>query len=85
MQFALGFVTVLALLMTIAMGVVTSRLVKGERRRSAARLAALATELKRQSSDDPPAADPGYTAARAACRPRDRPPDRALRRTCQTG
>ena len=58
MQFALGFVTVLALLMTIAMGVVTSRLVKGERRRSAARLAALATELKRQSSDDPPRPTP---------------------------
>lgn len=50
MQFALGFVTVLALLMTIAMGVVTSRLVRGERRRSAARLAALAGEFKRQSS-----------------------------------
>ena len=46
MQFALGAVTVLALLMTIAMGVVTWRLVREERRRSAARLAALAAELE---------------------------------------
>jgi len=58
MQFTLGFVTVLALLMTIAMGVVTSRLVRGERRRSAARLAALTAELKQQSSDDPPLPTP---------------------------
>jgi hypothetical protein len=53
MQFALGFVTVLALLMTIAMGVITWRLIRAERRRSAARLAALATALKQQSFDDP--------------------------------
>ena len=46
MQFALGTVTVLALLLTIGMGVVTWRLVREERRRSAARLAALAAELK---------------------------------------
>ena len=50
MPFALGIVTVLALLMTIGMGVVTWRLVREERRRSAARLAALAAELGEQPS-----------------------------------
>ena len=74
MQFALGFVTVLALLMTIAMGVVTSRLVRGERRRSAARLAALAAELKRQSPDDPrlptPSAQPSEMPADSETGPR---------------
>ena len=45
MPFALGIVTVLALLTTIAMGIVTWRLVRKERRRTAARLAALAAEL----------------------------------------
>jgi len=74
MQFALGFVTVLALLMTLAMGVVTSRLIKGERRRSAARLAALAAELKQQSSDDlplpTPATQPPELPADAATGPR---------------
>lgn len=50
MQFALGTVTLLALLMTIAMGVVTWRLVREERRRSAARLAALAATLGQRES-----------------------------------
>ncbi len=55
MQFALGTVTLLALLMTIAMGVVTWRLVREERRRSAARLAALAATLgQRESSASQP-------------------------------
>ena len=57
MQFALGIVTILALLMTIAMGMVTSRLVREERRRSAARLAALTTELKRHGSDTQPSTE----------------------------
>ena len=51
MPFALGIVTVLALIMTIGMGVVTWRLVRGERRRSAARLSALADELRRRDQD----------------------------------
>ena len=60
MQFALGTVTLLALLMTIAMGVVTWRLVREERRRSAARLAALAAELKARGIEPRPA-DPHDT------------------------
>lgn len=46
MPFALGIVTVLALLITMGMGVVTWRLIREERRRSAARLSALADELR---------------------------------------
>ena len=46
MQLALGAVTVMALLMTVAMGIVTWRLVREERRRSAARLAVLASRLR---------------------------------------
>ena len=46
MEFALATVTILSLLMTLTMGVVTWRLVHEERRRSAARLAALAAELR---------------------------------------
>ena len=55
MQFALTSVTLLSLLMTVAMAVVTWRLVREERRRSAARLAALATELgpRRDSAETP--------------------------------
>ena len=51
MPFALGIVTVLALIMTIGMGVVTWRLIRGEHRRSAARLSALADELRRRDQD----------------------------------
>jgi len=51
MPFALGIVTVLALLMTIGMGVVTWRLVRGERRRSAARVSALTDELRKREAD----------------------------------
>ena len=54
MPFALGIVTVLALLMTIGMGVVTWRLMREERRRSAARLSALAAELNRQDTCERP-------------------------------
>jgi len=54
MPFALGIVTVLALLMTIGMGIVTWRLVREERRRSAARLSALAAELTRQDTSKRP-------------------------------
>ena len=50
MGFALGTATVLALTMTVAMGVITWRLVREERRRSAARLAALAAELRRRQA-----------------------------------
>ena len=50
MAFALGIVTVLALLLTTGMGVVTWRLVREKRRRSAARLAALAAELGERPS-----------------------------------
>ena len=48
MQYALGGVTVVSLLMTIAMGIVTWRLVREERQRSAARLVALEAELTRR-------------------------------------
>ena len=50
MPFALGIVTVLALLMTVGMGVVTWRLVREERRRSAARLSVLTAELARHDA-----------------------------------
>ena len=53
MDFALGMVTIVALVMTVAMGVVTWRLVHEERQRSAARLAALTTELQRLRTTDP--------------------------------
>jgi len=66
MQFALGTVTLLALLMTVTMGIVTWRLVREERRRSAARLWALAAELKAQgitpSPIDPPETPPAPPA-----------------------
>ena len=50
MEFVLGTSTLLALATAVAMGVVTWRLVREERRRSAARLAALAAELQRRQS-----------------------------------
>ena len=66
MQFALGVVTLIALLMTITMGVVTWRLVREERRRSAARLSALAAELKARGitprPGDPPETEPAPPA-----------------------
>ena len=52
MSFTLGAVTILSLLIAIAMGVVTWRLVREERRRSEARVAALAEELRRETSGD---------------------------------
>ncbi len=62
MQFALGTVTLLALLMTVAMGIVTWRLVREERRRAAARLSALTAELTAQGITpgpiDPPETHP---------------------------
>ena len=65
MEFALGTTTLLALAMTVTMGVVTWRLVREERRRSAARLAALAAELRRRQEAPigPPSAE-GLTKAR---------------------
>ena len=47
MEFTLIAVTLLSLFLAISMGVVVWRLVREERRRSAARLAALAAELRR--------------------------------------
>lgn len=58
MEFALATVTVLSLVMTLSMGVVTWRLVREERRRSAARLAALAADLKRDDRPAPPSPTP---------------------------
>ena len=71
MEFTLGAVTFLSLLIAVAMGVVTWRLVREERRRSAARLAALAEELRqggtRAVSDAD--TDTGVGAASDAARP----------------
>lgn len=50
MDFALAAVTVLSLMMTMAMAVVTWRLLREERRRSAARIAALTAEIERSRS-----------------------------------
>ena len=50
MDFVLGTVTLLALATAVAMGAVTWRLVREERRRSAARLAVLAAELQRRQA-----------------------------------
>jgi len=69
MQLALGVVTVLALLMTIGMGVVTWRLVQEERRRSAARLASLADQL--EAEDDLPLESPGIGTSPRPDGPRD--------------
>lgn len=70
MPFALGIVTILALLMTIGMGLITWRLVRHERRRSAARLAALAGELgelgeQSSSSVEPSTASPDLFQTRS--------------------
>ena len=68
MEFALATVTLLSLIMTAAMGIVTWRLVREERRRSAARLAALASELQRGRPALPrepvPMAKPAMTSTR---------------------
>ena len=66
MDFALGMVTILALVMTVAMGVVTWRLVREERLRSAARLAALTAELQRERTAEP---EPAPHAARTPSTP----------------
>lgn len=55
MDLALGTVTVVALVMTVAMAVVTWRLVHEERRRAATRLAALEAELERRGVARPQA------------------------------
>ena len=76
MEFALGTVTLMALTMTVAMGVVTWRLVREERRRSAARLTALTAELQRQQSTAAGSSSsaPAVTAAAGQeSRPSDRP------------
>ncbi len=59
MEITLIAVTLLSLFLAISMGAVAWRLVEEERRRSDARIAALAAELKR---DDGPAADEGPDA-----------------------
>lgn len=74
MQFALGTVTLLALLMTVAMGIVTWRLVREERRRAAARLSALAAELTAQGIASSPV-DPPETHATPPAGLFDRPID----------
>ena len=58
MALTLSAVTILSLLIAVAMGAVTYRLVRDERRRSDARVAALADELRGGSRAGPPAADP---------------------------
>ena len=70
MEFVLGTVTLLALAMAVAMGVVTWCLVREERRRSAARLAALAAELqqRRATPRDPRSAKRPSTVKPAATR-----------------
>ena len=74
MDFVLGTVTLLALATAVAMGVVTWRLVREERRRSAARLAVLAAELQRRqatsrvprSAERPSAVEPAATRSTTA-------------------
>lgn len=64
MPFALGAVTLISLTMAIAMGVVTWRLVREERRRSAARLAVLTAELRRRGIAAPESHPSDETASR---------------------
>ena len=71
MQIALGTVTVMSLLMTLAMGVVTWRLVRDERRRSAARLAVLTSRLREQAGPGRPAMSP-LSEERERARPIER-------------
>lgn len=59
MVLTLSAVTILSLLIAIAMGAVTYRLVREERRRSDARVTALSEQLRRESSASPPASGPG--------------------------
>ena len=74
MELVLGTVTLLALATAVAMGVVTWRLVREERRRSAGRLAALAAELQRRrttprdprSRERPSAVEPAATRTTTA-------------------
>lgn len=54
MDFALAAVTIFSLTLTVAMAIVTWRLVREERRRSIARIAALAAELERTRSASVP-------------------------------
>lgn len=58
MALTLSAVTILSLLIAVAMGTVTYRLVREERRRSDARVAALAEELRSGSRAGRPVADP---------------------------
>ena len=63
MAFTLSAVTILSLLIAIAMGVVTYRLVREERRRSDARVAALAEELRRDAGAGPAPPNPETPAS----------------------
>ncbi len=63
MVFTLSAATILSLLIAITMGVVTYRLLREERRRSDARVAALAEELRRDAGAGRPAPDPEPPAA----------------------
>lgn len=58
MEFTLALLAVACLLMTLGMGVVTWRLLREERRRSAARIAALAAELDGYRAAPPPGPAP---------------------------
>lgn len=73
MEFALATVTVLSLVMTLSMGVVTWRLVREERRRSVARLAALAADFGRSTLATPTVRTPLAPPPRALSAPRTDP------------
>lgn len=66
MVLTLSAVAILSLLIAMAMGAVTYRLVREERRRSDARVAALSEQLRRESGASPPAPDPGAPEASVA-------------------
>ena len=94
MEHALGIVAVFALLTTLAMGVVTWRIVREERRRSAARLAALTAEVAlRDPAPGPIALTPDPLAAFESEAPQspeaedvsERPPDAAAHRPPASG
>ncbi len=74
MALTLTVVTILSLLIAIAMGAVTYRLVREERRRSDARVAALTEELRRESAVGPPEAEAPIAPEGSADQPLFDPP-----------
>ena len=62
MTLAFSAITILSLLIAIALGIVTYSLVREERRRFDARVAALAEELRLEAADDTPEGDPELPA-----------------------